>query len=164
MFFPDGRDGRTFTLKVSCPVHTMSGILLPVFQLGLVICCSLHNWVCLVVTEVAVVMVTWLDWGEGHASSSSLGACRGLCRNTVEIGSFLFHYFVTGTILVCYYLWINGMNFHQAGRNHRRSKWVEKCTGECSSTGTQRSKYNGAKSNIQHWCSSRTCWSSSWTV
>ena len=41
--FPDGRDGRTFTLKVSCPVHTMSGILLLVFQLGLVICCGLHN-------------------------------------------------------------------------------------------------------------------------
>lgn len=38
--------------------------------------------------EVAVVMVTWLDWGEGHASSSSLGACRGLHRNTIEIAHF----------------------------------------------------------------------------
>lgn len=37
VLFPDGRDGRTFTLKVSCPVHTISGIWLLVFQVGLAV-------------------------------------------------------------------------------------------------------------------------------
>lgn len=50
VLFPDGRDGRTFTLKVSCPLHTISGILLFVFQVGLA------------VSQFAQLTVSGSDW------------------------------------------------------------------------------------------------------
>ena len=79
--------------------------------------CSMWGWLCVQFAQLTVAGSDW--WSNSrnssnsyHASCSPLGACRVLpC--VYNVGHFLFHY--AGIIL-----WIDGMNFHQAGRNHRR--------------------------------------------